>query len=85
MSDGALTISLTGPLADDVRAAAEARGLTPEEYVLQQLAMDVIAAPHDLSWEEDFLRLREPGEDIDADVAFAEFRAEVARARSAKS
>ena len=36
-----LTISLTGPLADDVRAAAEARGLTPEEYVREQLLDDV--------------------------------------------
>lgn len=36
-----LTISLTGPLADEVRAAAEARGLTPEEYVRMQLAFDI--------------------------------------------
>jgi hypothetical protein len=36
-----LTISLTGPLADEVRGAAQARGLTPEEYVRQQLAWDI--------------------------------------------
>jgi len=36
-----LTISLSGPLADDVRAAAEARRLTPEVYVRQQLAWDI--------------------------------------------
>ncbi|MBI3438780.1 MAG: hypothetical protein HY054_09065 [Proteobacteria bacterium] len=36
-----LTVSLPGPLADEVRAAAEARRLTPEEYVRQQLAWDI--------------------------------------------
>ncbi len=36
-----LTISIPAPLADEVRAAAEARGLTPEEYVRQQLAWDL--------------------------------------------
>ncbi|HRE44963.1 MAG TPA: hypothetical protein PKY87_13475 [Terricaulis sp.] len=36
-----LTISLSGSLADDVRAAADARGLTPEDYVRQQLAWDI--------------------------------------------
>lgn len=36
-----LTISLTGPLADEVRAAAEARGMTPEEYVRLQLTWDI--------------------------------------------
>lgn len=41
MSDDTLTISIPGPLADDVRAAAEARGLSPEEYVRQQLAFDM--------------------------------------------
>lgn len=36
-----LTISIPAPLADEVRAAAEARGLSPEEYVRQQLAWDI--------------------------------------------
>ena len=36
-----LTISLTGPLADEVRAAAEARGLTPEEYGRLQIAYGI--------------------------------------------
>lgn len=36
-----LTVSLPGPLAADVRAAAEARGLSPEEYVHLRLAADV--------------------------------------------
>jgi hypothetical protein len=37
----ALTISIDGALAEDIRAAAEARGLAPEEYVRQQLAFDL--------------------------------------------
>ena len=36
-----LTISIPAPLADEVRAAAEARGLSPEDYVRQQLAWDI--------------------------------------------
>ncbi|MES1198476.1 MAG: hypothetical protein ABUS48_00655 [Pseudomonadota bacterium] len=36
-----LTISLTGPLADEIRAAAEARGLTPEEYAQLQIAYGI--------------------------------------------
>jgi hypothetical protein len=36
-----LTVSIPAPLAAEVRAAADARGLTPEEYVRQQLAWDI--------------------------------------------
>ncbi len=51
-----LTISLSGPLANDVRAAAKARGLSPEEYVRQQLAWDIALGDGDadqLGSEED--------------------------------
>jgi hypothetical protein len=41
MSDGALKVEVTGPLAEEVRAAAAARGVSPEDYVRQQLAFDV--------------------------------------------
>ncbi len=69
-----LTITLPGPLADEVRAAAEARGLSPEEYVRQQLADDIAleAEATDLSWEEDLRRLEEPGENVIAKQVFAE-------------
>lgn len=79
-----LTISLTGPLADDVRAAAEARGLTPEDDVRQQLAEDVAldAEYDDLSWDEDLRRLEEPGENIPLDQAFDELNTKVAAARA---
>lgn len=85
-----LTISLTGPLADDVRAAAEARGLTPEEYVRQQLAWDIEADKEDaeyddLSWEEDYRRLNEPGPNIPLDEAFDRLDAKVAAARRDKT
>lgn len=72
-----LTISLTGPLADEVRAAAEARGLSPEEYV-RELAADDLAFEaefNDLSWDEDLRRLEEPGANIPAEEVFAEIRA----------
>ncbi len=78
-----LTISLTGPLADDVRAAAEARGLSPEDYVRQQLEfyVDIDEAGDDLSWEEDFRRAEEPGEDISLDEAFDRLKVKVAELR----
>lgn len=72
-----LTISIPVPLADEVRAAAEARGLTPEEYVREQLADDLAfeAEYNDLSWEQDLRRLEEPGENVPAEDVFAEIRA----------
>lgn len=79
MSD-TLTITLPAPLADEVRAAAEARGLTPEEYVRAQLADDIAfdAEFNDMSWEEDERRLNEPGENVPAEEVFAEIRARLA-------
>jgi hypothetical protein len=73
-----LTISLTGPLADEVRAAAAARGLTPEDYVRQQLAWDIalrddeadpsFGVEEDVAAFEDFERtgMGVPGEEIEA-------------------
>jgi|GEM_PF-5933951 len=71
-----LTISIPAPLADEVRAAAEARGLTPEEYVREQIADDLSfdAEYNDLSWDEDLRRLEESGENIPAEQVFAEIR-----------
>ena len=82
-----LTISLTGPAADEIRAAAEARGLTPEEYIQELAADDAVfeAEYSDLSWEEDLRRLNEPGEDVSAESFFAEMRARLeARVTRAK-
>ena len=47
-----ITVSLTGPLADEVRAAAAARGLTPEEYVRQQLAFDIALDAEPGPWDD---------------------------------
>jgi hypothetical protein len=82
-----LTISLTGPTADQIRAAAEARGLTPEEYIRELAADDAAfeAEYNDLSWDEDLRRLEEPGDNIPVEEAFAEIRARLeARASSRK-
>lgn len=80
-----LTVSIPAPLADEVRAAAEARGLTPEEYVRQQLAWDIalgLDPDEDLDWDEDIRRLEEPGENMPLDQAFDELRGKVAEARA---
>jgi hypothetical protein len=73
-----LTISLTGSLLDEVRAAAEARGLTPEEYVRQQLAWDIALGEDDaepaFGVEEDIAAFEDyertgmgiPGEEVEA-------------------
>jgi hypothetical protein len=82
----ALTITLPAPLADDVRAAAQARGLSPEEYVRQQLAEGIAfdAEADDLSWDEDERRMSEPGENIPLDAAFDELEARLAAKRAGK-
>ncbi len=84
MADGALKIELTGPLADDVRAAAEARGLTPEDYVRESLAEGLATEATDLDWNEDLRRLEEPGENVPLDQAFDRFRDNIAAARASK-
>lgn len=58
----ALTVTLPSPLADDVRAAATARGVTPEDYVRQQLAFGVALGAEQDGCDDD---------DIDADLAAA--------------
>lgn len=72
-----LTVSIPAPLADEVRAAAEARGISPEEYVREQIADDLAfeAEYNDLSWDEDLRRLDEAGASIPAEKVFAEIRA----------
>lgn len=73
-----LTISFPVPLADEVRAAAEARGLTPEEYVRKQIAWDIalgdddaepaIGVEEDRAAFEDYERtgMGIPGEEVEA-------------------
>ncbi len=81
-----LTITLPTPLANDLRsaAAADACGLSPEEYVRQSLAEEFeFDAGHD--WEaDDLARLREAGEDADAAIVFSELRDDIEKARRAK-
>ena len=59
-----------------MRQAADVRGLSPWDYVRQQLAFAVALdseAGEALDWEEDLRRLEEPGENIPADEAFDRF------------
>lgn len=79
MSSSALTITLPAALAEDIRAAAEARGLSPEEYVRQQVAYGIALGddPAFLSEEgveEDLAAVAEferTGEAIPAEDVFA--------------
>ena len=83
MADGTLTVSLPSPLADEVRAAADARGISPEDYVRQAVVEDLSASEGENApaWDEDLRRLAEPGANAPLDEAFDRFRANIARAR----
>ncbi|HVY86134.1 MAG TPA: hypothetical protein VG943_13450 [Caulobacterales bacterium] len=48
-----LTVSLPAPLADEVRAAAAARGLSPEEFVRLQVAYGVGLDDEDHAFADD--------------------------------
>jgi hypothetical protein len=48
-----LTISLTGPLADDLRAAAAACDLSVEDYVRLALSAEARRASEALGWDRD--------------------------------
>lgn len=76
----ALIITLPSPLSDDVRAAATAHGVSPEEYVRRQVADGL--AGDDLDWAEDVRRLEEGGESIPLDEAFDRFKTKIAAARA---
>lgn len=53
MTDDTLTISLPGPLADDIRAAADACGMSVEDYVQTLLKREAAEAAEALGWNED--------------------------------
>lgn len=75
-----LTVTLPDPLAEEVRVAAAAQGMSPEEFVRQQV-VDGLAAS-ELDWDEDLRRLHEPGDHIALDGAFGRLSAMVAEARA---
>ncbi len=74
-----LTLSLPPETAARIAEEAAARGITPEAVATE--AVEAWMAVDDLDWEEDERRLNEPGENVRADVVFAELRAEVERLR----
>lgn len=85
MADGALNVLFSGPLAEEVRAAAEARGVSPEEYVRDAVAEGLVAndqADMSLDWDDDLRRLAEPGENAPLDQAFDRFKIGIAAARA---
>ncbi len=75
-----LTLTLPSPLADGVRAAATAHGVSLEEYVYRQVAEGL--ASDDLDRPEDIRRLEEGGECAPLDEAFDRFKAKIAAARA---
>ena len=52
MADGALKLELTGPLADDLRAAAEACNMPVEDYLRTVLKREAADAAEALGWNE---------------------------------
>ena len=77
-----MAIELSGPLASELRAAAEARGLSPEELVRQVVEDELDGAPGSPDWSEDLVRLEEPGENASLDEAFDRFRDKIAAERA---
>ncbi len=53
LSKAALSIEIPAPLAEEIRAAAEARGLSPEDYVRQQLTADIARDRGAAAWDDD--------------------------------
>ncbi|MCP5432754.1 MAG: ribbon-helix-helix protein, CopG family [Alphaproteobacteria bacterium] len=67
-----MTVELDPTLAEQVREAAEASGLSADAFVRQALAACLA------DWDEDLRRLDEPGADVDAKDALDRFEAAVA-------
>lgn len=60
-----LTVSLPSPLADDVRAAAETRGLTPEECARLQIAYGIGLDGEDHGFADDTAEDEAAADDYD--------------------
>ena len=74
-----LVLNLPPETAARIAEEAAARGVTAEAVATE--AVEAWMAYDDLDVEEDLRRLEEPGENVGADVVFAELRAEVERLR----
>jgi len=82
MADGGLKIELDESLSERVKAAAEAAGRPAGEY-----AAELISKGLDDGWADTYASLAEydrTGEYVDADVALADFRAELERRLAAR-
>jgi antitoxin component of RelBE/YafQ-DinJ toxin-antitoxin module len=77
MADGGMNIEIDERLAEQIRAVADAMGMTAEEYATSMLraAVDADWAEDERRWEE-YLRT---GESYDAETVMAEFLETVAR------
>ena len=53
MADGALKLELDGPLAEDLRAAADACDMPVEDYVRSVLQREAAEAAEALGWNHD--------------------------------
>ncbi|MDX2277271.1 MAG: hypothetical protein NW206_17635 [Hyphomonadaceae bacterium] len=79
-----LTIPASAELVAQIRAEAEARGLTVEQVAQEalEIGVEAVRGAENLDWEEDFRRLEEPGENISLDDAFDRLDAQVKAARA---
>ena len=78
-----LTISVPDETAQRLQREASVRGVSVETIAAEMIATFCVG--DELDVEEDLRRLAEPGEDIDAATAFAEFRRHIEEARRNKS
>ncbi|ATQ43029.1 hypothetical protein [Caulobacter mirabilis] len=80
MADGSLTIPLDELTAEQLKAAAEAAGETPEAYVRRAVARSL-----EEDWAEDLRRAAEyerTGESLSVDEAFDLLRTRIAERRA---
>ncbi|MDZ4762214.1 MAG: hypothetical protein SGJ21_14205 [Alphaproteobacteria bacterium] len=75
-------LSLPPETVARLKHEAEARGVSPETVAVEMI--EAGTADEDLDWEEDVRRLKEPDEDTDARIVFAELRENIEKARRAK-
>lgn len=80
MADGSLTISLDDETAEQLKAAAEAAGVSPEAYVRQAVVRRL-----EEDWAEDLRRAAEyerTGASLSVDEGFDLLRARIAEKRA---
>jgi len=79
-----LTVTLPVELAEEIRKAAAACGMSPEAFVFARLSVAAAEGGDDdhLDWREDARRLVEGGDGLPAQAVFDEIEARIEAART---